>query len=121
MGCTYYNTSFGPDGGKCILFDPEEDHPDDRPGGCGRQGWCDVIDDPDPSRGCDSYESDYTCSVCGVDLNIDDCTCDDEDAQEDQLPSYSPTLVNGGCQASPTPSQTPWNTGDGFRGWTTLW
>jgi len=36
---------------------------------------CIYEDDPDPSDSCASYESDYVCSECGIDLNVEDCEC----------------------------------------------
>lgn len=44
--------------------------------GCDAEAVCIVGDDPDPSMNCDGYESDNTCSECGIDLNVDDCDCD---------------------------------------------
>ncbi len=43
--------------------------------GCDKNGYCAVEDDPNPADSCDSYESDYTCYDCGVDLNVSDCEC----------------------------------------------
>jgi hypothetical protein len=39
-------------------------------------GICIYEDDPDPSYGCQYYESDYTCPTCGQDLNVDECDCE---------------------------------------------
>lgn len=75
MGCIY--NSNGIDAGVCSLW--EED------GGFEIQGvfddpkgYCGADEDPDPSSSCDSYESDWTCSICDADLNVEDCGCEDE-------------------------------------------
>jgi hypothetical protein len=39
-------------------------------------GYCVCDCDPDPNASCSCYESDYTCSVCGCDLNVDSCDCE---------------------------------------------
>ena len=41
-------------------------------------GYCVCSDDPYPSYICDSYESDWTCPDCGVDLNVEECNCENE-------------------------------------------
>ena len=48
------------------------------PEGCDDDGECAVSDDPNPADGCSGYESDHLCTGCDVDLNIDECECDDE-------------------------------------------
>lgn len=37
---------------------------------------CVCEDDEDPGYMCESYESDWVCSECGADLNIEECDCD---------------------------------------------
>ena len=61
MGCIYSHFE-----GKCTL--ELEDLED---------GYCGYDCDPDPSYGCDCYESDYTCHDCGADLNVEECNCDE--------------------------------------------
>lgn len=68
MGCLYCDFD-----GKCQFFEDK----DNKPQGCNDDGVCLVDDDPDPSYGCESYESNWVCHECGADLNIDDCTCED--------------------------------------------
>lgn len=46
--------------------------------GCDEEGMCVVSDDPDPSHSCDAYESDWSCVDCGVDLNVEDCECEED-------------------------------------------
>jgi len=72
MGCIYEPNGFHSESGKCTLW--EEGGIDLQ--GCGEDGICVVSDDPDPGYSCDCYESDYYCSECGVDLNIEECGCD---------------------------------------------
>lgn len=72
MGCIYEDQMEG----TCTMFD--EKNPDLRPQGCDKKGECCTSEDPDPNVGCDFYESDWTCFDCGVDLNIDECECEDE-------------------------------------------
>lgn len=72
MGCIY-NTFDG----ICQLWD--EDNIEQSPPGCDKKDgacWCD--EDPHPHNSCDSYESDSVCHECGADLNIEECTCEDE-------------------------------------------
>lgn len=56
--------------------------------GCLYDSWangCEMADEPDTDcgfqdcwEGCDMYESDYTCTWCGADFNLDEeCTCED--------------------------------------------
>ena len=56
MGCIYSNFE-----GKCTVDIVD---------------FCCYEDDPDPSYSCESYESDYYCSECGIDLNVKECECD---------------------------------------------
>lgn len=53
-------------------YDPEQ-----KQGGCDDKGVCVVGDDPEPSRNCENYESDWSCYECGADLNNEECECDD--------------------------------------------
>ena len=73
MGCIYENNSFGENGGKCYFFVSDNEEMES----CDENGYCMVSDDPDPSYSCDRYESDYTCSECGYDLNVGECECDE--------------------------------------------
>jgi len=57
MGCIYSNFE-----GKCTVDIVD---------------FCCYEDDPDPSYSCESYESDYYCSECGIDLNVKECKCND--------------------------------------------
>jgi hypothetical protein len=57
MSCIYSD-------GKCDINESLED------------GVCVYDDDPDPSYGCEAYESDWVCVDCGHDLNVSDCDCD---------------------------------------------
>jgi len=72
MGCLYSIVS-----GVCSLWDE-----DSKKGPDGSfndtKGYCGCEDDPDPSYSCSEYESDYYCSGCGSDLNIEECDCLDE-------------------------------------------
>lgn len=75
MGCIYEDRCEG----LCMLatdmdgeFDKEQAQQ-----GCDDEGVCVVSDDPDPSQNCDAYESDWCCDFCGVDLNVDECECED--------------------------------------------
>jgi hypothetical protein len=70
MGCIYRDNEE-----ICSLY--EEGHTGS-PNGCDGDGGCWAADDPDPNVGCDQYESDWTCNGCGADLNIEECTCEDE-------------------------------------------
>ena len=47
------------------------------PTGCDKEGGCRVSEDPNPSRGCDTYEGVEVCIDCGADENIDgeECEC----------------------------------------------
>jgi hypothetical protein len=76
MGCIYENNGIDEDGGRCTLCD-EGDWENGPPGQ--ENGFCVCSDDPDPSFTCDSYESDNVCYDCGVDLNVEDCQCVDEE------------------------------------------
>lgn len=77
MGCLYEDRMEG----YCTLCMDDDGEPDfeQLQQGCDEGGVCVVSDDPDPSENCDKYESDYTCNECGQDLNVNDCTCDDEE------------------------------------------
>lgn len=72
MGCIYNNFD-----GDCQFFDAEDG--DTSPEGCDEEGICICEDDPDPVDTCQSYESNWTCSECGQDLNVDECGCEDEE------------------------------------------
>ena len=74
MVCIYENNGFDEDAGRCTLCD--ENDPDNGPEGS-ENGFCVCSDDPDPSDTCQSYESDYVCHECGVDLNIGECECEE--------------------------------------------
>ena len=75
MPCIYENKRCG----TCTISTDGDDKPitDNMQNGCDEDAVCVVGDDPDPSVSCDGYESDYTCSECGVDLNVEDCECED--------------------------------------------
>ena len=75
MGCIYEDRSLD-SAGACTLCD--EDDLTNGPEGS-ENGICVCSDDPDPSYSCDSYESDYVCPDCGVDLNVDECECEDNE------------------------------------------
>jgi len=66
MGCIYHNYS-----GKCTISEEDWEMAGSK------DGYCVVDDDPDPACSCDTYESDYYCSECGVDLNIKECECNE--------------------------------------------
>jgi hypothetical protein len=74
MGCIYENNGFGEDAGKCNMWSPDIEMR-----GCSDDGCCVCSDDPDPNVMCDTYESDNTCFACGTDLNIGECTCDEDE------------------------------------------
>ena len=76
MGCIYEERSLE-EAGRCSLCD--ENDLTIGPQGCDENGMCCVSDDPDPADSCDSYESDYVCHDCGVDLNVEDCQCETEE------------------------------------------
>ena len=77
MGCLYENNMVGhEDCGWCGLCDDK--YPFDGPQGS-EKGFCVVSDDPDPADSCPDYESDNVCGFCGVDMNVDECKCEDED------------------------------------------
>ena len=42
-------------------------------------GICVCSSDENPADSCSSYESDWACRDCGVDLNVGECECDEED------------------------------------------
>ena len=70
MGCIYSHD------GICEFYDKSEIA--GKPMGCDKNGNCVVEDDPIPSNNCESYESDWSCSYCGADMNSDEaCTCED--------------------------------------------
>ena len=69
MGCIYHNYEE-----ECSLF--EKDHPGS-PQGCDKDGFCSVNEDPVPEDNCENYESDWSCRECGVDLNKEECECED--------------------------------------------
>ena len=60
MGCIYSDFE-----GKCQCDVGDDD------------GYCCYEDDPDPFYGCEYYESDYVCTECGADLNVEECKCED--------------------------------------------
>lgn len=76
MGCIYESNGFDTECGLCTLWESEGKGLDIA--GVDENGICVVSDDPDPSYSCDCYESDYSCSECGADLNIEECDCEDE-------------------------------------------
>lgn len=49
--------------------------------GADEDAFCMTSGDPVPSDNCDSYESDWSCEECGVDLNEEGagCKCRDDD------------------------------------------
>lgn len=59
--------------GKCHMWDENIEM-----NGCDEHGNCVCDCDPDPSYTCDQYQSDYECHECGQDLNVNECTCEDE-------------------------------------------
>jgi hypothetical protein len=72
MGCIYQVNAFcGDDAGKCNMWSKDIEM-----NGCDDEGFCICSEDPDPNVLCDTYESDNSCSECGVDLNIDECECE---------------------------------------------
>lgn len=73
MGCIYETNGFDVDAGICTLWEDGAIEIQ----GCDEKGYCVVSEDPDPSRNCDCYESDYTCSECGADLNVEECDCEE--------------------------------------------
>ena len=77
MGCIYEDRSDG----TCTLATDSEGEFDKAQAqqGCDDCGNCCVTDDPDPSVSCDAYESDWQCYECGVDLNVDDCECEEDE------------------------------------------
>lgn len=66
MGCIYENFD-----GECTLWDDSVESL-----GCDEKGYCICSDDPDPSIMCGNYESDWSCSECGADLNMEECDCE---------------------------------------------
>lgn len=46
--------------------------------GCDENGHCVVSEDPDPGYSCESYESDWECPECGMDLNVEECECEED-------------------------------------------
>ena len=74
MSCIYETSSFDMnDYGKCTIW--EEGYTS---AGCDENGICICSDDPHPAGTCENYESDNICSECGVDLNVEECECDDD-------------------------------------------
>ncbi len=73
MGCIFKDLE-----GKCSLamdtLGNYEENSDIE--GCDIEG-CSVDSDPCPLDSCSNYESDYTCYECGADLNIEECTCEE--------------------------------------------
>ena len=59
MGCIYSDSNE-----KCTIdYEELEDE------------YCVFEDDPDPSVCCSSYESDWVCNGCKLDLNVEECEC----------------------------------------------
>jgi len=74
MGCIYECTWPGKDEPTCTMWDKSIEMP-----GCDSKGDCRCSYDPDPSRLCDTYESDNTCSECDCDLNVvEECDCEED-------------------------------------------
>ena len=71
MGCIY-EENFGE--GKCSMWDEDIEM-----NGCDEDGVCICSDDPDPSVMCEMYESDNKCFECCVDLNVEECQCEELD------------------------------------------
>ena len=69
MGCIYSDFE-----GECSLY--EQGHPNN-PEGCVDDSTCCAEDDPLPGDTCGAYESDWLCSECDADLNINECECED--------------------------------------------
>ena len=76
MPCMYANNCDG----LCTMATNHEGEydPQHKQGGCDDEGNCIVGDDPDPSHSCETYESDWSCYDCGVDLNVGECECEEE-------------------------------------------
>jgi len=72
MGCLYMDLE-----SKCTLSLNDDGVVDSENlmRGCAADGYCNVCEDPDPADNCEAYESDWVCSKCGEDLNVDDCGC----------------------------------------------
>lgn len=70
MGCIYENFE-----GECGMFDGDNSIDNL---GCDEEGLCICSEDPDPGYTCESYESDWCCNECGADLNIEECSCEEE-------------------------------------------
>ena len=68
MGCTQCDFN-----GRCGYF--EDDSPATRPNACDANGDC-VADGDDDMGWCENYDSDWICSECGNDNNIEECECD---------------------------------------------
>ena len=41
---------------------------------CPKTGACDAIEQSDYDS-CEQYESNYGCTDCGADFNVEECTC----------------------------------------------
>jgi len=76
MGCIYEDRCDG----MCSMSTNSDGELDkeQKQQGCDDEGICVVSDDPDPARSCDTYESDWSCHECGVDLNVNECECAEE-------------------------------------------
>jgi hypothetical protein len=61
MGCIYSEFS-----GRCSV------------GVDGCDDGCIYDDDPNPADSCEQYESDWVCTECGVDMNVEECTCEEQ-------------------------------------------
>ena len=66
MGCLQNNFH-----GECNVWDESVEMP-----GCDDEGFCVCDDDEDPADTCEDYQSDWECSECGCDLNINECDCE---------------------------------------------
>ena len=76
MGCIYENQM----NGSCQFAQDENgDYQKELEQQGSDKGFCVCSEDPDPGRTCESYESDWYCSECDTDLNVEECTCEDED------------------------------------------
>ena len=75
MGCLYEDSE-----GVCTLSLDDDGlvDKDNIQQGCGDDGICVVSCDPNPGYSCECYESDYSCPDCGMDLNVEECTCGEE-------------------------------------------
>ena len=68
MSCTQCNFN-----GKCMYFD--EDEPALCPNACDEEGYC-KADGDDDMGWCENYDSDWVCTECGQDCNVEECDCD---------------------------------------------